>query len=474
MTNESGGDQPPEKMSTDDDDKVSDSNNTQPPQQIQENRARVIDFENKYKPTDAGPYFVYVEHKEKNVGRLFPVRIGHYLTVSEMFKKTIVDIKPVGINRVKVVLNSYRAANDLVNNQLLVKNNYISYIPKFYTQRKGVVKMVDTFFAEDYLLNTIECDKKVLEVKRMKRRSVDQDGNEKLVDRQIIIVSFLGATLPQNLRINSVNFPVEPYIYPVVQCLKCMRYGHVKNQCRSTAEVCKKCGDEHSSETCSNDYRYCIVCKDSGHSSISRDCPNYQKQKRIKEIMSKRNLSFKEAELIERNPSYAKVTINNRFQALSDLENFPPLPTTTDSYNNRMPNTRSQLTYIPERNMNPHTSKIQTGRSTHTRSQTHNQINQQYKKRKASKSPTDKNSENVYTVIPNPHRSDFIEYKEKVSQLLTTFVTELLTNILPQDKSADIVWEQLKIRENISCLVKHLGDEQINDQNDSNDEYEFY
>lgn len=187
---------------------------------------RLIDFNNKYRSTDKGPYFVFIEHKDKNLGRLFPIRVGHYLT--KTYNKSILDIKSVGINRVKVILNTYEVANSLIDSDVIKQNNLIAYIPKIFTQKKGVIRNVDTFFDEKYLLESVISEKEVVEVKRMVRRIVDREGKTQMVKRQIIILSFLGNTIPNEVKINSVIFPVEPYIHPVVQCFKCLRYGHTK------------------------------------------------------------------------------------------------------------------------------------------------------------------------------------------------------------------------------------------------------
>lgn len=204
------------------------------------------DAENIYAESDRGPYCVFVEHKVKNIGRLFPVRVGHYLKLDSVYKGKVVDIKAVGINKVKVIFNSREAANSLIADKTLNDNNLVAYIPVFFNHKKGVVKMVDTFFSEEYLMGSIESDRIVTDVKRLLRKTIDEASKkEVLVKLQVIVVTFKGSTLPTNIQINSVNFDVEPYVHPVVICYHCMRYGHTSKMCRGKSR-CAKCGETHS------------------------------------------------------------------------------------------------------------------------------------------------------------------------------------------------------------------------------------
>lgn len=370
-----------------------------------------IDFNNIYKSTDKGPFYVFVEHKDKSVGRLFPIRVGYYLRLNNDYRKTILDIKTVGRNRVKVIVDNYKSANELINNDLLTKNNLIAYVPKFFTQKRGVIRMVDTFFSDEYLLNNIEADRKVVEVKRIVKKIIDEDGVEKVVKRQVIIASFLGNEIPTCIRINGVNFPVEPYIQPVIQCHKCLRYGHISKLCKNTDFNCKKCSSVHKQGECDEQVR-CLYCKTTDHPSISRQCPIYLKQKRIKERMAKQNLSFKEAEGIENNPSYSKVITNNRFQILNTIENFPPLAS---------PSTSNQVSFFKPRTGSQTKPSLGTG-----------QERKFIKKRKAAGPPTPSSPLTTTPqplAIPNPYASDFREYKEKLVERLLVFFNELVSRI---------------------------------------------
>lgn len=53
--------------------------------------------------TDQGPYAVFVEHMNKNVGRLFPINIGYSLLTDNWLKNYILDATSEGMNGAEVV-----------------------------------------------------------------------------------------------------------------------------------------------------------------------------------------------------------------------------------------------------------------------------------------------------------------------------------------------------------------------------------
>lgn len=96
MGETTGGESPPHDLDVQ-------SNNTNKPldasqNKIEKNEIIQYDLNNRYRFNDKGPFIVYIEHKEKNIGRLFPIRIGHFLRKDIRFKNNIVDMKSIGKN----------------------------------------------------------------------------------------------------------------------------------------------------------------------------------------------------------------------------------------------------------------------------------------------------------------------------------------------------------------------------------------
>lgn len=413
MSEISGGEPPPNQTS----DVFSNHNE----KNIQNN----YDTNNKYSRNDLGPFFVYIEHKEKNLGKIFPIKIGYFLQTVQQFKNDVQDIKAIGVNRVKVIFKSYNIANSIVEHEVIKNNNLVAYIPKFFTHKKGIIRMVDTFFTEEYLVSAIISDIQAVEVRRLKRKIYDNETKEtKYVDRQMIVVTFLGNKIPNNVKINMVNFPVEPYIQPVIQCFKCLRFGHTQSQCKGK-ERCKNCGEEScKTDACNEQTKKCTHCKSDQHNSLYKKCPYYTKQYTIKKTMAIENTSFKEAEAMVNNPSYAKIVVNNRFNILNNLENFPELSERTNIYNS---NNNIQVIKKP---INTILRKPEI-RSTPSNSQDSNN-----KKRKASSPPqtpeinpsTSNKKSSIKTVIPNPYRDDFNQFKEHLSSQILILFNNILEN----------------------------------------------
>ena len=406
-----------------------------------------MNSENKYRSSDVGPYIVYVEYnntndeQNKNIGRLHPIRVGHYMQKCDNFRNNIIDIKAIGVNRVKVIFRTYMAANELIGNEILKNNSLIAYIPTFFTQKKGIIRRVDTYFDDDYLKSAIQSHIKVVDVKRMKRRIVDDEGKSILVDRQVIIVTFLGNTIPEKVVINNVVLDVEKYIYPVVQCFGCFHYGHTAKQCKSQTK-CKKCGEILTDQThvCTQE-DYCIHCKTSDHNSVNKKCPFYIKQQNIKKIMSSENVSFKEAEKLYNNPTYAKITTSNRFSLLSEIE-FLNLPSTSKN-KPQITNTiaKPKLTQNPQKRKKPSSPIIQ-------------QSTQYIHKEKPKTS-----------VIPNPYREESLIYKQEIANQFSNLFVNLIKKLVPQIDLGSTA--ENNIKDQIKMTLDNLTEIENKTNNDS-------
>uniref|UniRef100_A0A6P7FN45 Uncharacterized protein LOC114329509 n=1 Tax=Diabrotica virgifera virgifera TaxID=50390 RepID=A0A6P7FN45_DIAVI len=253
------------------------------------------EVKNKYSQGDQGPYFVFMQNKEGNIGRLHRIATARLiLGAVPAIKDNIVNINIIGKNKIKIECNTYKSANILVECKKLIERNYDLYIPNFFTQKSGVIKGVDKNISENELKGIIVPrygNFKVINVKRIKRKENDQ-----LVETGTIVVSFRGQMIPKQVIIERMIYQVEPYVPRVIQCLNCIRYGHVTSQCRGKKR-CSKCGQEHDSDVCDLTDPTCILCF-GNHSALDRNkCAEFEKQKGIKYIMANENLPFEEAKL---------------------------------------------------------------------------------------------------------------------------------------------------------------------------------
>ncbi|KAK4886117.1 hypothetical protein RN001_002388 [Aquatica leii] len=98
------------------------------------------DLKLRYRSTDIGPYFVYVESNDKNIGKFQAIRVGHYLKQDAVIRSQISDIKSLGRNKIRLEFISYLAANKIITHTCITDNNFIAYIPKYFVERKGIIK----------------------------------------------------------------------------------------------------------------------------------------------------------------------------------------------------------------------------------------------------------------------------------------------------------------------------------------------
>ena len=303
--------------------------NTQ--QKVISERINKININNRFQEDNPGPYYIFVEHKYLNVGRIHPMKLNEILTQLGEDEKHVVELYPVGRNLIKLEISNANAANRIVENNFFEQNNLVAYVPLNLTEKKGIIRGVDTGYTEEQLMNLINSPIKVLKIERLYRKVKSKINENEMVrvPRQMIKVTFAKRELPQFVFFGKLRCTVDTYYSPVIQCFSCLLYGHTSTQCKSKKIRCKNCGKEKLDSTtpCVDCEISCFHCKSPAHSSLNRDCPIYNKQKRTKQCMAHLNITFKEAEKIVDNPSYASLVSKNRFTPLitSNTE-FPELP----------------------------------------------------------------------------------------------------------------------------------------------------
>lgn len=410
-----------------------------------------INLDNKFKDTDAGPFFIFVEHKNLNIGRMHPMKLGEKLLQLSDFEKHIKEISRVGRNRIKIELDSGSIANKLVIHPFFPENEYVAFIPSFLTEKRGVVRFVDTSYSESALRHLIDSDIPIKHVHRM-NRAVRSDDGVTYVPRQIIIVTFEGLKIPQYIYINKVRCPVDAYIQPVVQCFNCLRFGHTSSQCKSRKR-CKKCASDVTVD-CEDCTIWCVFCKNNTHQSVDKKCPEFIKQKKIKEAMTYLNVSFKEAELVVDNPAYTSIVKKNRFfPLLSSDADFPSLsqpPKPSSAGNNashRIPNvgTTESVNPNPKKrkpdDSHPHFTPIR--REFNTSFCSNPIINSS-----APAADSDTLKRNVLSAV------DMKKLKNKMVASLGSFFKDLLENLPPT--AATAVSEKFKLEDSLNNIVDNI------------------
>lgn len=266
---------------------------------------------NRYTASDKGPFVLILESCNKNIGKLHKMTIGKLIFTNFNNKKDDIDnIYTAGRNKIKIIISNYKTANYILDDVNFLNTNSVrAYIPESLVYRKGVIKNVDSGLSVEEITDVMKTSINVVNVKRIIRKVIN-NNEESFINTETLILTFRGQNLPEYVSIYGARCSVLPYIYRVVQCKKCCRFGHHEKQCRSSLR-CPNCGEQHFLSDCKNT-PICLSCKGE-HITTYVKCPEFQKQREIKKFMAYNNISFKEARSKYRN--YSSVV----------KDNFPPL-----------------------------------------------------------------------------------------------------------------------------------------------------
>lgn len=182
----------------------------------------------------------------------------------------------------------------------------------------GVIKDIDMDLPEADIKSNLVSEEEIVSVKRLKKRNQDKSSKEAWVNSESVRLGFKGSRLPPYVAILGMKMKVEPYVFPVTQCSRCWKFGHNAIRCPAKKVVCPKCSKYHANcEIVQARYR-CVNCT-GNHMSLQRSCPVYKKERRIRELMSEYNCTYKQALSMYVPPSPASVC------SLSPAAEFPPL-----------------------------------------------------------------------------------------------------------------------------------------------------
>jgi hypothetical protein len=246
---------------------------------------------------------------------LRPDTLGRFLFTNKIKHIVNGSIKQEGKFKIHIEFTTAYAANNFVKNIYIWSNAvYRAFIPTFCVTRMGLIKGVTTEATEQEIKESIELSNPnvgaVLKIRRLNYRD-RSEATPVWKPSRTIVITFEGQHLPDHVYIFYNSFAVQTYVYTTVQCFKCGKFGHTTNNCKSSSPKCINCSESHDSRECSvNDYK-CLNCNGI-HKATSASCPEFLRQKSIKNSMAMDNISFIQAsKLHTRSNSYANVINNN-------------------------------------------------------------------------------------------------------------------------------------------------------------------
>ena len=118
-----------------------------------------------------------------------------------------------------------------------------------------------------------------------------QKVNKMRNSTNMILLSFYGSALPDQVRIGPISLLVRHFVARSLQCFSCYSYGHGKGSCRGSSR-CGNCSalGTHSVEQCDAN-AYCYHCQDP-HQLRSRHCPRYRLEQDILQLANAQFISL--------------------------------------------------------------------------------------------------------------------------------------------------------------------------------------
>lgn len=251
-----------------------------------------------YLDSDAGPYFVHltVNDVNKESDDICDMEVG--MKLKKMKVKNVREVKKVSRRELKVVFSDKPAANAFLQGHAPKELGVKAFIPNYNVEKIGIIFDISPRYSDEQLLEELEAELPIIDIYRcMKRKTVDGRKTKDFIPSNTIKVTFRGQCLPDEVTFGYSKRKVKPHIPNVMQCYKCLRFGHVNKHCKQQDPTCKNCGTVHPfdlNDPCSKATK-CFHCHNSEHDGTHKGCPEYLRNQLIKESMVFKNMTFFEA-----------------------------------------------------------------------------------------------------------------------------------------------------------------------------------
>lgn len=208
---------------------------------------RVTDYSRRY-PEDSAVGSEFIVFVESTVTEQ-PIGTKDMMALNGCFSRFVKGIKYLKkINKFKigVIFERPSLANAFLDNTTFLKEQGIkAQIPAQCTELTGVITSVPTDMSNKKIFKVLASSKKIICVRRIMKKI---DGS--LQPTQTVTITFASSTsLPDYVFLKMWRIPVLPYIPPVKQCFKCLRYDHLAKFCKN-AQRCSICTEAHSFKDC--------------------------------------------------------------------------------------------------------------------------------------------------------------------------------------------------------------------------------
>lgn len=267
-------------------------------------------------------FVVFLSHKDFSQAFSDNDRVAISQGIRKHGVSGVVHLRPVNRFKIAITFNVCNNANVfLQNKKFLDELKLIASIPANDCEVTGVLTMVPVSMSNKKVYQLIGSTKNVVQVRRFMRKIRAVDGSTSFVPTQTVAVTFAATQLPEYVLLDAWRHEVKPYVPPVKQCLRCMRFGHIAKYCKN-AEVCSICSENHNYKNCVTDSQNAKCANCSGnHVAISSSCP--MKKTKIEENKIKaRSVRYSDLFDEKQFPSLSNKTIGSQLLNLSKSDTF--------------------------------------------------------------------------------------------------------------------------------------------------------
>lgn len=223
-------------------------------------------------------------------------KLPKQFALAKFFKESnitdILKIKYLNPFKIRVEMPNEINIDKLENCKAVKEKGWRIQRPMENSFSYGVIRDVDMDLTDEEVCKCIQYNKpaELLSAFRLKKR--DSNCKEGWSLSEVVRLCFKGTFLPPFVFVDGLRLKVDPYIFPVSQCSRCWKLGHSQKRCPSSKIICPKCGNNHAN--CETTELKCVNCE-GPHISLSRSCPVYLKEKRLRELMAEYNCTYRKA-----------------------------------------------------------------------------------------------------------------------------------------------------------------------------------
>lgn len=255
------------------------------------NNKRLYSYENKI---HKGPFSVFVRkvNDKNNKNTWSDVDVAGILRNCKINYK---EISRISKNLWDVEFDDYQETNEIIKNGLIKEFGFVAYIPRHKVIQTGVVSNVVSWMDLEELVSAVKEDNKGIKIESAFRIKKKDPKTKKWLDTNSFGINFKGSSLPKKVYISNVRMDIKPYVYKVIRCYKCGRFGHLAKKCY-VEDKCLNCGDKNKHQL-NKDNKFdkvskCINCSQNHH-CLNLKCSAFLEAKEINLIMASDNISWK-------------------------------------------------------------------------------------------------------------------------------------------------------------------------------------